>query len=67
MRIIRKIRESIGISTKELADRMGVSPQAVGKWERGESFPAAAQLPSLAKILGCSIDALFDGEEQSGA
>ena len=39
---------------------MGVSYQAVGKWERGESFPVAAQLPALAKALQCSIDDLYE-------
>lgn len=43
---------------------MGVSYQAVGKWERGESFPVAAQLPALAKALQCSIDDLYTKSEE---
>ena len=46
---------------------MGVSQQAVGKWERGESLPRAEQLPKLAELLHCKIDDLFDkGADREG-
>ena len=40
---------------------MKVSPQAVGKWERGEGYPNASQLPAL----HCTIDELYQPPEES--
>lgn len=48
-----------------LAAVMKVSPQAVGKWERGEGYPAASQLPELAAALHCTIDELYQPPEES--
>lgn len=42
---------------------VGVSQQSVAKWESGEAYPRASQLPELAKALSCSIDELYTGEE----
>ena len=63
---LRALREAKGIGAKEIAVVLGVSVQAVGKWERNEAFPRADQLPRLADLLGCSIDALY-GRSQSPA
>lgn len=60
---IRKLRTDCNMSTVQLADTMGVSIQAVGKWERGEAFPRAEQLPKLAETFGCKIDELYEKEE----
>lgn len=43
---------------------MKVSQQAVGKWERGECYPSAAQLPELAAALHCTIDELYQPPEE---
>ena len=52
-------------STQEqLGELVGVTTQAVSKWERG-GVPDAELLPSLSRALGVSIDALFGLEEQS--
>ena len=56
---LRLLRESKNLSIREIADGMNVSVQAVGKWERNEAFPKAAQLPKLADLLGCTIDELY--------
>lgn len=56
---LRVLRESKNLSIREIADGMNVSVQAVGKWERNEAFPKAAQLPKLADLLGCTIDELY--------
>ena len=48
-----------------LAATMKVSPQAVGKWERGEGYPNASQLPELAAALHCTIDELYQPPEES--
>ena len=67
MKTIRALREKKGLSAKKLADLMEVTPQAVGKWECGEANPSAMQLPVLADLLGCTIDALFGRDGQDSA
>lgn len=61
---LRRRRVSAGLSQNELAARVGVSYQAVGKWERGDGYPAAALLPLLANALSCTIDDLYREEDE---
>ncbi len=63
MRGLKAHRIAAGLTQEQLAALMGVSYQAVGKWERGEGYPAAAQLPALAAALHCSIDELYTSTE----
>jgi transcriptional regulator with XRE-family HTH domain len=53
---IRELREQRGWSQFELAVKVGVTPGAVGKWERGISEPKATQLRSLAEAFGVLMD-----------
>ena len=55
---LRSIRKEKGMKQEELAAMVGVSPQAVSKWEQG-GMPDAALLPAIADALGVSIDRLF--------
>ena len=55
---LRRIRKEKKITQEQLAEFVGVSPQAVSKWEIS-SFPDAALLPKIAERLGVSIDELF--------
>lgn len=57
---IRRLRRSKGLSQKELAERLGVSCQAVSKWERGVNLPDILLLPALCATLGISADELLD-------
>lgn len=61
---IRQFRVEKGITQEQLGDLVGVTTQAVSKWERG-GVPDAELLPDLAQALGVSIDALFGREEQT--
>lgn len=62
---IALLRKSKGLTQQELGERIGVSFQAVSKWERGETLPDVAVLPELAKVLETSIDnILLGGEKQ---
>ncbi len=64
-RQIGALRKNKGLTQSELGDRVGVSFQAVSKWERGETLPDTALLPELAKVLETSIDnILLGGEKQ---
>jgi len=53
------LREERGISQNFLAAQLGVSPQAVSKWERAICCPDIALLPAIAEIFGKKIDDLF--------
>ena len=50
------LRDRAGLSQMELADRLGVSRQAVSRWESGDTTPTMDKLKSLAKIYGVSLD-----------
>ena len=53
---IAEARKKAAISQAQLADRLFISPQAVGKWERGESMPDIITLNRLAEILGVDLN-----------
>lgn len=63
---IRERMEARGILPVQLADAMNVSPGAVNKWVYGKANPSADKLPLLARVLGCSIDELFDDRPPGG-
>lgn len=58
--IIMRLRKDKGLTQEQLANALGISYQAVSKWETGNSCPDIAALPLLADLFGVSIDALFD-------
>lgn len=60
---LTETRKKNGLSQEELADRLGISRQAVSKWERGEASPDTDNLIALAKIYGTSLDDLLDLEK----
>ncbi len=59
---ILKYRKKSGLSQDALAQKLGVSFQAVSKWENAKSAPDVAFLPIMADIFGCYIDELFSRE-----
>ena len=60
-------RKNMGISQEELAGRIGVSRQAVSKWERAEASPDTDNLIELAKVYGVTLDQLLQGEAEQAA
>ena len=58
---ISRLRKEKGLTQNELGDRLGVSFQAVSKWERGETLPDTAILLDLANALGTSVDLILTG------
>jgi len=56
---IQKYRKIFELTQAELADKLGVSVQAVSKWESAKSAPNIVFLPMMADIFGCHIDELF--------
>ena len=59
---IKKYRKEKGYTQRELADLIGVSVQAVSKWETDTGAPDISQVVPLASALDISTDALFDYE-----
>ena len=58
-----KLRKKYGYSQEELADKLGLSRQAVSKWERAEASPDTDNLICLAKLYGVSLDELLSTDE----
>lgn len=56
---IKKLRQQKGVSQETLAQHIGVTAQAVSRWETGITAPDISMLPSLAYYFQVSIDALF--------
>ena len=56
---LKNIRLNRGISQKQVANYLNVSPQSVSKWEKGEALPSIEYLPRLAELLNCDINAFF--------
>ncbi|WP_236643383.1 helix-turn-helix transcriptional regulator, partial [Enterorhabdus sp. P55] len=52
-------RKQAGLSQEALAEKLGVSRQAVSKWERSESSPDTDNLIALARLYGVSLDELL--------
>lgn len=59
---ISALRREKELTQDDIAERLGVSPQAVSKWENDQTCPDITLLPDLAKLLGVSVDRLLTGE-----
>ncbi len=57
---IRKYRKENGFTQESLAEYLGVSYQAVSRWENGTTYPDMELVPVMARLFGVSSDALFD-------
>ena len=66
--VISSRRKELGMTQKELADKLNITDKAVSKWERGIACPDTASIPKLAQILGISLEELMQAEpaEASG-
>jgi len=63
---IYRLRRKRGLSQEQLAEQLGVSRQAVSKWESGQSVPELDKLQALSRCFGVTLDQLMgEGEELS--
>ncbi len=62
-KFIAKCRKDKNMTQEQLAEKMGVSINAVSKWERGLSFPDVSLYKKLCKELGINIEELINGEK----
>ena len=56
---IKKLRNQKGITQERLAESIGVTPQAISRWESESGYPAIEYLPDLAAFFGISVDELL--------
>ncbi len=59
---LKAARMTSGMSLREVARQLGVSPSFISQMENGKSQPSVATLYSIAQLLGVSVDALFAPE-----
>ena len=62
---IKRLRIEAGLTQRMLAYELGVSIQAVSKWEQSRSYPDLDLIPKIAQLLGVGIDALFESAKSS--
>ena len=62
---IKMYREKKRLTQSEFGKMIGVSAQAIYKWEKGICYPDILFLPYLAQILNCQIDDFFQTDEES--
>ena len=65
--MISELRKQHGMTQLELAEKMGVTDKAVSKWERDLSCPDINSLPTLAQILGVSVEDLMQIKKEAEA
>ena len=57
------LRKRMNLTQDELANKLGVTNQAVSKWENNICCPDILLLPKIAELFGVSIDSLFENEK----
>ena len=60
---IRELRHNAGMSQEQLAEKFGVSVQAVSKWECSQSYPDIELMRDIAGTFGVTVDYLLNGEQ----
>ena len=63
-KFIRENRKKMGLSQAELAEKLGVTYQAVSKWENGKNLPDMLVLKELSDLFNVNIDEILNGKEQ---
>ena len=61
---IQELRKKAGMSQEALAEQLGVSRQAVSKWESGASTPDLDKILLIAEIFSVSVSELLTGEKE---
>jgi transcriptional regulator with XRE-family HTH domain len=64
---LRRIRQQQGLHQAQLAEKVGLHPNQIGRYERGTSQPSGEALKRLAGILGVSADYLIEGSTEDAA
>lgn len=62
-----RLRQDQGYTQQKIAEKLGVTPQAVSKWENGTSLPDAEMIRSIARLMDCTTDYLLDHQASSSS
>ncbi|MBQ7520395.1 MAG: helix-turn-helix transcriptional regulator [Clostridia bacterium] len=65
--ILSALRRKANLTQAQLAEKLGISYQAVSSWERGASMPDIGKLVDLARTLDTTVDYILSGEEAAPA
>ena len=65
-KFIRNTRKEIGLTQRELAEKLGVSDKTISKWETGNGLPDADNMLPLCAALGISVNELLSAEKLEG-
>ena len=63
---IAALRREKALTQEELAEKLGVSPQAISKWENDQTCPDISLLPLLANLFDITVDELLTGNKENG-
>ena len=63
-KFIKKLRKEKNLTQKQLADMLGVTYQAVSKWERGLNIPDISILKEISRIFDVDMDTMITGVEK---
>ena len=58
-KMVKRLRQEKGVTQEQLGCFLGISCQAVSKWENGPTMPDISLLPEIARLLGVTTDDLF--------
>ena len=61
---IKELREGLGLTQQEFADRIGVAKQSVSSWETGTSEPSISSLLRIVNTCGAKLLSFFDAAEE---
>ena len=62
---LRQMRIRAGLTQTESANALHVDQTAISQWETGITKPRADKFPSIAKLYGCSLEALFSDDDST--
>ncbi len=61
-KLISELRKEKGVTQREIAEKLGVSPKTISKWETGHGFPDISIVSELSKVFEVDISKLIEGE-----
>mgnify|MGYP002405083448 CR=1 FL=1 len=60
-KLLCDLRKAKGMTQKQVADKSGILPKTVSKWETGHGFPDVSTVSAIAELLGVSTDTILSG------
>ncbi len=65
--LLSRLRQELGMTQKQVAERLHISDRAVSKWERGKGLPDVSLLPGIAALYGVDAEKILEGNlEEKG-